>query len=174
MGDILWRKIPEFENYEISPNGEILRYSRSDRPLQIHGSTNASGTPQIILTNGSNRRRVVLSRLMLETFQKPHPIMADSSGGLVASFYNGDPKDCHIDNLYWSTRRNAARKAFLYNVSREEMTRSPVRCVSVDSGEKLIYGSVDECAKDFGRDPVEVFDMTDGFLDDGEWLYSWH
>lgn len=173
VGDILRRKIPDFENYEINGRGEILRGGGSARPLPIRGSTSHSGTPQIILTNGKNRRRVMLNRLMLEMFEKPYPVDPKNSS-VVASFYNGDSRDCHIDNLYWSTRRNVIRKALLYDFSKAEMLRAPVRCVSIDTGERMVFSSVDECAKEFGRDPVEVFDMTDGFLDDGEWQYSWH
>ena len=173
MSSDLWKKIPDFENYEISVRGEILRHRRSARPLRIHGSPSPRGTPQVVLTKDGRRRRIMLSRLMLEVFEKPYPIDIKGSE-LVVSFYNGDPRDCHINNLYWSTRRNIARKVLLYDFSRAEMTKSPIRCTNIDTGERVIFNCVDECAKAFDRDPVEIFDMTDGFLDDCEWQYSWH
>jgi hypothetical protein len=88
-----WRDIPGFEGYRISDAGTVVRLDGG----AVSTSTHKEG--YLIVSIGSPRQKMLVHRLVLESFVGPAP------EGHLTRHLNGDPSDNHLSNLTWGTQQ---------------------------------------------------------------------
>ena len=89
-----WRPIASDPNYEVSNTGKIRRAAYVLSPWE-----HRSGHLYVRLTGGA-RRQIGVHRAVIEAFGGPHAI------GQECRHIDGDPKNNHISNLAWGSRRD--------------------------------------------------------------------
>lgn len=103
--DEVWKKIPDFEDYEISNYGRV-RSERRPGVIRKNG-VNAKGFPVVALYKGPESVRNIkqINRLVAEAFvdvpKKHHPDDPDMDS---VWHIDGDLLNCKADNLKWDMR----------------------------------------------------------------------
>ena len=90
-----WRSCGE--DYEVSNFGEVCSWKSGERKIL---STYAAGAYAMVnLYESSGKRRAYVHRLVLEAFVGPCP------EGMECCHNDGNPKNNHLQNLRWDTRK---------------------------------------------------------------------
>ena len=127
--------IPGYENYCISPQGEVKNITTG---RNVHPYTDTRGYMHVCLRNSNGIRTLSLHRLLMQTF-KP----CENMHQLTVDHLNGNPSDNRLDNLEWCTaNENIARaaKKGLYG------RKCPVETLNPVTGECIQYRTRMECA----------------------------
>lgn len=94
-----WRKVPGYEQYEVSSEGHVRREGRAVNPTEA-----TSGHLKITLYNGQMHGNVArgwsthIHRIVAIAFIGPSPFP-----GAVVRHLNGHPADNRLENLRWGT-----------------------------------------------------------------------
>lgn len=127
--------IPEYENYSISPDGEICNIY-TGKYMKPYVDTR--GYVHVCLRNKNGTKTMSLHRLLLTVF-KP----CENMRHLTVDHINGDPSDNRLDNLEWCTAQENIRRAAakgLYGRKR------PVETFNPKTGEIIPYPTRAACA----------------------------
>lgn len=156
MNDML-APIEDFPSYFISPEGLVF----NGRSLTIVSSYLNKGTLQTILWANGNRHTKSVHILVAEAF------MEDYDPRLKVWRHDGDPTNCHIDNLY---QRNVDRT--IADVGEN----SPLVCVRCLNTDERFY-SVREAALALGVSYSSIYKQLRGEVETArglefEWEYN--
>lgn len=128
----IWKPVRDFPSYDCSNYGRI-RNIRTQRILKTH--INERGYESTTLMRNNEPYTVRVHRIVAETFLGDHP-------DLDVRHKDNDRSNNHIDNLYWSNRKNTIRDAF------DRGTKKPSRQIAIrvlETGD--IYDSIRACAR---------------------------
>lgn len=115
-----WKPIAGWSGrYEVSEAGRV-RNVESGHVL-AYSTTKTDGRRYVFLYDSPKRRRVQVSRLVLEAFVGPCP------PGMEGCHNNGDKLNNHVSNLRWDTRSSNSLDAVKHgtHVSSHPRTRCP-------------------------------------------------
>lgn len=130
----LWRRIPNFLDYEVSDSGDIksYKYNKSQGKI-LKRLFNENGYPITRLSdnNGVFRSRKI-HQLVLEAFIGPCP------KGLQTCHSNGIRSDNRLSNLRWDTRKSNDIDKIKHKITNEQpwlhrLTIQQVREIRADS-----------------------------------------
>ena len=151
-----WVKIPGFEVYEISNLGNLRRLTKHRGIRCLTPEVTRLGYIRVRLCVGEKQRRVLIHRLVAESFlDKP-------SWATEVNHIDGDKSNNNVENLEWSTRRKNIRHAFNSGLMKglrgegnsssklslkqvkeiKELLKKPYLGINIDLGKK--YGVVPE------------------------------
>src|SRR5690348_4369480 len=91
-----WREVPDFPDYEVSDQGRVRSYRRSQNPRLLRPGKNSDGYPTIVLSNGS-RTTFGVHVLVLLAFVGPRP------EGMLTRHLDGDNTNNVLTNLAYGT-----------------------------------------------------------------------
>lgn len=98
-----WRTISEFDNYQVSEDGQVRR-ARQTRGSKAAGETigawNTMGYPSYHLCQNGVRRTIRAYKLVAQAFLGPAPTPEHE-----VAHNDGDRKNSHWRNLRWATRK---------------------------------------------------------------------
>jgi len=101
---MIWKKIPGYENYEISILGEIRKILKTKKEPKIMAQYKKRGQYITGLTKNGRRKEQRVHKLMQKTFmKKPEP-------GQVLHHKNGIKTDNSLTNLEYITREKLGKK----------------------------------------------------------------
>lgn len=87
-----WKRINEFEKYEVNEMGEV----RNSETLQLlKGYTTKFGTEHVVLSNNGKQTSIMRAKIVLEAFEG----MPKWAHRIV--YKNGDKSNCALSNLEW-------------------------------------------------------------------------
>lgn len=146
-----WRKIHDYENYEVSESGDI-RNSKTGRILKQ--GTHRQGYSLVWLSNAGKRHGKSVHRLVAEAFI-PNP---DNKPQI--NHRDGNKSNNKINNLEWNTGSENTIHAYR-KLSFEGRPKSPVRII--ETGE--IFNSIKECANAINGNSGNICSCMRGQLD---------
>ncbi len=97
------KEIPNFEGYIITTNGQVYH---NNKCLKVY--IGSSGTPIVRLKKGDKYLSIAVGKLLGETFlaeEKQYPTD-------IIAFKDGNITNYSLDNLYWTSRREAYAKYY--------------------------------------------------------------
>lgn len=99
------RPIPKWPGYYAREDGSIWS-SKHGKVRRLKPSRGDGGYLLLSLSNNNKRKNFSVHKLILNTFVGPR------KAGMAGAHLNGDPGDCRLENLKWSTyKENEAMKA---------------------------------------------------------------
>lgn len=97
-----WKQISDYENYEVSNEGDVRNKKRGQ--ILKHGK-DKDGYSRVVLCKQGKIKTYRINRLVLSTF-KENPLNLP-----IAEHKDGNLKNNHIDNLRWATsQQNSQNK----------------------------------------------------------------
>lgn len=130
--------IPNFDNYCITVNGEILNKTTK---LLLKGSKNPAGYINYRLKHNSGFTLTIGRHRVLCMVFKPLP--ENNYSNLIVNHKNGIKGDDFLDNLEWCTHQENCEHAGRMNLSKKCI---PISVKDVDSGEIIKFPSIISCA----------------------------
>lgn len=132
--EIEWATIPEFPNYLISNEGDVVNKHSGH---WLHLSETADGTVKVGLVLGGRQYTRSVKVLVAESFVPGRDDVFDTPIHL-----NGDRSNCRADNLAWRPRWFAWEYTNQFNSIDENDQLGPLRDIETDER----YFTIVECA----------------------------
>jgi len=105
---VMWRAIPEFENYQVSNSGQVRRIKQTwnNLPKTLKPWVESHGYNQVELSNKNGQKTFRVHRLVLCVFIGPPP------KGQVCNHKDGDKQNNKLDNLEWVSSSDNMKHAY--------------------------------------------------------------
>lgn len=140
----MWKTIQNFENYEISDEGQV----RNIKTKRILKPSSVNGYLKVTLRKNNKGYSKYLHRLVAEAFLE---------GEGEVNHKDGNRANNSIENLEWVTHRENIQHSF------STLGRTPPRgrvqvCVQYFDGTKKEFSSIKDCAKYYNVDTTTIRD----------------
>lgn len=144
-----WRPVPGYEGlYEVSDFGRVSRLPsviktiRGERPTPgryLKTGPNSDGYPKVCLSRENKKTTLFVHRLVLLAF------VGKCKEGEVVCHLDGNPANCHIDNLRWGSQSSNVVDSVNHGTHVEtRKTHCPqgheLRGKNIDPGQMSKYG----------------------------------
>jgi len=143
----MWKEIKEFENYEVSTEGEV-RNKKTGHVLKP--GLNKRGYLQVCLRNNGKQISKKNHRLVAEAFI-PNP-----ENKPEVNHINEIKTDNHVENLNWMTSKENMNWG-----TRTERTRRPVYAIYLDGTDEY-YTSICIAARELGLYSSNIVEVLKG------------
>ena len=137
----IWKPLKNFPNYNGSSEGRIMNIQKQ---TFLKPTITEKGYMVVGLRKNNKYYTVRVHRVIAETFLGEYP-------GMDVKHKDLNPLNNNINNLYWSTRSDTVKQAYLEG-RRKPWRQVPVRVVETNR----VYKNMKECAIDIGCDPADV------------------
>lgn len=114
---MIWKMIPQFDEYEVSEYGDVRRGDRLLKPEKIQGS----GRKRFALTKNGRVYRYHAGHLVAFAFIGPKP-----SPFVELCHNDGFEHNNHFSNLRWDTKLANAADAATHRLNRKAQSALPV------------------------------------------------
>lgn len=145
-----WKQIRGYPNYRVNEEGEIKNH-RLDHILKQ--TMDSGGYMRVTISENGRQYSELVQRLVADTFLGEHP-------GMIVKHRDGDLTNNRIDNLYWTTRSELIKDAYLEGRKRPHNNKW-IRVVETGR----IYDSITACARDLGCDKSHIHRYLSGKCD---------
>lgn len=137
-----WKKIPNFESYEVSNLGRVRSTYKNGKNKILKPSTLQKGYLRVFMSNGVDRCRFLVHRLVAEAF-------VPNTGHLPYINHKDENKaNNRSDNLEWCT--NEYNQKYGTRGVRSGMNRrKPIIVTDKKSGDEILFESMKEVAEYF-------------------------
>lgn len=157
-----WSRIDGFPDYLISTSGRILSHKRGDW-RELHPDIGKNGYKYVNLRANGLTIRYYIHRLVAETF------ISNPYNKKAVNHIDGDKLNNDVTNLEWVTYQENAKHAYDNGLSRmpdpeisREANRTPIKAISLDTGEVLLFRSQRDAASYLNITPPHVNKVLKG------------
>lgn len=155
----MWKKIKDFENYEVSTDGEVrsLNYARSGKCRIMKPQPNGNGYLGVGLSKNNKSHTKTIHRLVAEAFIPNPDNLRD------VDHINGDRTDNRVENLRWCSHKDNQG----YDLCRQRMSEA-------HTGKKLSEQHRDNISKANKGKPKPHFEVKiDQYTLDDVFVRTW-
>lgn len=151
----IWKAAPKYKNLEVSNFGRArsVRPGRATQIRKLGVSDSGYFTIMVHQTNGKKQGGKTLHTIITEVFHGERP------EGMVASFRDGDKKNCWADNLYWTTPSKSILRGRSKSLILQDEWYNPYKTkteVRDPAGNITLYPSVNHAVRAMEFEPVRV------------------
>lgn len=155
----MWKKIEDFENYEVSANGEVrsLNYARSGESGLLKPQMSSNGYLVVGLSKNNKHCTKTVHRMVAQAFI-PNPCRLRD-----VDHINGDRTDNRVENLRWCSHKDNTN----YNICRHRMSEAHTGKILSDQHRSNISKGNKGKPKPYCEKKINQYSL------DGEFIKTW-